>query len=227
VEDKLILNDLINIAMENNPQLQSLYSAIQADSAKIPQAGALPDPILSLNLLNLPTNSFAFDQEPMTGKQIALSQLFPFPGKLRLKEDISSEVATISAANYLEYRNQIIKDLKVGYYDLFFIDRSIEITDKNQQLLIQFADIAESKYTVGKGLQQDVLKAQVELSKMIDRLIQLKQKREVKQAHINTIINQPVNKILGKPEDPGFTSFAKTRDSLQIIAKLNRPLLIG
>ena len=121
VEDKLILNDLINIAMENNPQLQSLYSAIQADSAKIPQAGALPDPILSLNLLNLPTNSFAFDQEPMTGKQIALKQLFPFPGKLRLKEDISSEGATISAANFQEYKNQIIKDLKVGYYDLFLI----------------------------------------------------------------------------------------------------------
>ena len=113
----------------------------------------------------------------MTGKQIALKQLFPFPGKLSLKEDISSEDAFISTANYQEYRNQIIRDLKAGYFDLFFIDKSIEITDKNRQLLKEFTEIAESKYTVGKGLQQDVLKAQVELSKMIDKLIQLKQKR--------------------------------------------------
>jgi len=163
----------------------------------------------------------------MTGKQIALRQLFPFPGKLSLKEDISSEGASISAANFLEYQNQIIKDLKIGYYDLFFIDRSIEITDKNQQLLKEFTEIAESKYTVGKGLQQDVLKAQVELSKMIDKLIQLRQKRAVRQAQINTILNQPVNKLLGKPEEPGFLTLDKTLDTLQILATSNRPLLMG
>jgi outer membrane protein, heavy metal efflux system len=223
----LILDELIKAALENNPQLKSLYSATQADSARIPQEGALPDPILSLNILNLPTNSFAFDQEPMSGKQIALGQLFPFPGKLSLKEDISSKSAAISSANFREYQNQIIKDLKIGYYDLFFIDRSIEITSKNQQLLNEFTEIAESKYTVGKGLQQDVLKAQVELSKMIDRLIQLRQKREVKQAYINTILNQPVNTKLGSPEEPGFLKLNKTLDTLQIIAKANRPLLMG
>ncbi len=226
-EDILILDDLIKIAKEKNPRLRSLYSAIQVDSAKIPQAGALPDPILSLNILNLPTNSFTFDQEPMTGKQIALKQLFPFPGKLGLKEDISSEGTAISRANYQEYQNQMIKDLKIGYYDLYIVDKSIEITDKNQQLLKQFTEIAESKYKVGKGLQQDVLKAQVELSKMIDRLIQLEQKRAVKQAQINTILNQPVNMPLGTPEEPEFTMLDKTLDTLQIIAKINRPLLMG
>ena len=226
-EDVLILDQLIKVALENNPQLHSFYSATLADSARISQSGALPDPVLSLNLLNIPTNSFTFDQEPMTGKQIALKQLFPFPGKLGLKEDITSEGAAISRANYQEYRNQMIKDLKIGYYDLFLVDKSIEITGKNQQLLKQFTEIAETKYKVGKGLQQDVLKAQVELSKMIDRLIQLKQKRAVKQARINTTLNQPVKSPLGTPEEPGFPTLDITLDTLQIIAKLNRPLLMG
>ena len=203
-EDVLILDQLIQSALENNPQLKSYNSAISADSARISQSGALPDPVLSLNLLNIPTNSFAFDQEPMTGKQIALRQLFPFPGKLSLKEDISSAGVSISTANFLEYQNKIIKDVKTGYFDLFFLDKSIEISKNNQQLLKEFTAIAESKYTVGMGLQQDVLKAQVELSKMIDKLIQLEQKRDVKQAQINTILNQPANKPLGKPEEPGF-----------------------
>jgi outer membrane protein TolC len=224
-DEVLILDDLIRIAIEKNPQLQSLHSANQADSAKISQSGALTDPILSFNLLNLPTNSFAFDQEPMTGKQIALRQMFPFPGKLSLKEKISTEWAAVSQANYSEYRNQIINDLKTGYYDLFFLDKAIEITNNNQKLLREFAKIAETKYTVGKGLQQDVLKAQVEFSKMTDKLIQLQQKREVKQAQINTIINAPVNSKLGKTVEPDFLPFGNSLDSLKTITMDNRPLL--
>lgn len=226
-ENVLLLEDLVKKAIEQNPQLQSFYSATLADSAKIPQSGALPDPILSLNILNLPTNSFTFDQEPMSGKQIALKQIFPFPGKLSLKEKISREDVTISKANYNEYRNLMIKDLKVEYYDLFFIDKAIEITGKNQRLLKEYAKIAETKYAVGKGLQQDVLKAQVELSKMIDKIIQLEQKREVKQARINTILNQSVNLPLGKPVEPEFIIFEKTLDTLQNLARSNRPLLLG
>lgn len=226
-DDSLILDDLIKTALENNPQLKSFQSAIKADSAKIPQSGSLPDPVLSLSLMNLPTNSFVFDQEPMSGKQISLKQLFPFPGKLSLKEDISSQGVAISIANYQEFRNQIIRDLKISYYDLFFIDKSIKITEKNQQLLREFTDIAESRYKVGKGLQQDVLKAQVELSKMIDKLIQLQQKRVVKQAQINTILNQPVDVPLGKTSELEFSKSLGNLDSLQRLATVYRPLLKG
>jgi outer membrane protein TolC len=226
-ENVLSLDQLIKMAIEENPQLQSFHSATLADSARIPQSGALPDPILSLNLLNLPTNSFSFDQEPMTGKQIALRQLFPFPGKLSLKEKISSENAAISIANYHEYKNQLIKELKQAYYDLFFIDKSIEITKKNRRLLEKYAKIAETKYSVGKGIQQDVLKAQVEYSKMSDKLIQLEQKREVKQAQINTLINAPVNSKLGKTVEPEFFPVDENLDTLKIIASRYRPLIKG
>lgn len=223
----LDLNDLIGAALQNNPQLKSTYSTLLADSARIPQSGTLPDPVLSLSLMNLPVNSFAFDQEPMTGKQISLMQQFPFPGKLSLREDISAAQAVTSEANYREYKNKLIRDIKTGYYDLFQLDKSIEITEKNRQLMKQFTAIAESRYKVGKGLQQDVLKAQVELSKMIDKLIQLEQKRNVKQAQLNTLASQPVNTLLGKPGEPGFPRFDQDPDSLQALALVNRPMLKG
>ena len=98
VQDTVFLHQLIDEAMANNPRLQSFYLASRADSFNIPQSGALPDPMLSLNLLNLPVDNFSFDQEPMTGKQVALKQQFPFPGKLSLKQKISSEKANISQA---------------------------------------------------------------------------------------------------------------------------------
>ncbi len=226
-EEYLILEDLINEALERNPQLNSFYNVIRADSAIITQSGALPDPILSLNLLNIPTNSFAFDQEAMTGKQIALRQKFPFPGKLGLKEKISTEKAGVSNANYLEFKNQIVKDVKVNYYDLFFVNKAIETTRKNQSLIQEFVKIAETKYAVGKGLQQDVLKAQVELSKMTDKIIQLEQRRKVIQARINTLLNRPVNFELESPREPEFNAIEQNLDSLQNFATENRPFIQG
>ena len=77
----LVLSNLIKEALKNNPDLKSAESSWKSDLAKVPQAGALPDPQLSFNLMNLPVNSFDFNQEPMTSKQVALMQMFPFPGK--------------------------------------------------------------------------------------------------------------------------------------------------
>ena len=218
------LSELIKVALEKNPRIKSLYIATQADSARIEQSATLPDPVLSLSLLNLPTNSFAFDQEPMTGKQIALRQKFPFPGKLSLQKRISARGTEIAVAKYREYVNQIQRDIKLAYYDLYYLDKAIEITGRNRLLLEKFARIAQTKYAVGNGLQQDVLKAQVEFSKMKDKLIGLKQQRKVKATLINTLINAPVRTKVGKTADLHFMRITAEFDSLKIIADKHRPL---
>lgn len=224
-QDTINLDDLINEALNNNPQLKSFYNKSQADLAKIPQAGSLPDPVLSFNLMNLPVNSFDFDQEPMTGKQIGLMQKFPFPGKLSLKEKIFSESAEVSKQSYNELKNQITNDVKKSYFDLFFVNTAVKTTEKNQALVQEFVKIAETKYSVGKGLQQDVLKAQVELSKMTDKLIQLQQKREVIEARINTILNRPVETKLGNATEPSFFTLNYDFAGLKDLSLENRPLI--
>ncbi len=156
------LTDLIRELEQNNPKLQSAYHAVEASKAKIPQAGALPDPTLSINILNVPVSTLVFDQEAMTGKQIAFFQKIPFPGKLGLKEAIARENAIAAQARYEEIRNDLVKQLKSLYYRLYFVDKSIQVVDKNTGIIKQFIQIVETKYTVGKGLQQDVLRAQVE-----------------------------------------------------------------
>jgi outer membrane protein, heavy metal efflux system len=219
------LGDLVHEALENNPGLTSSYNTWRASQSAVPQAGALPDPTLSFNLLNMPVNSFDFDQEPMTGKQIALMQMFPFPGKLGLKTRIAEEGSSISEAKYNEARNQLVKNVKLAFYDLFFIDKAIQTTEKNTQIVSDFVRIAESKYTVGKGLQQDVLKAQVHLSKMTDKLITLKQKRVAAEAKMNALLNRPAGSSLGRPEEPAPPAVAKNLAQLKDLADKNRPLL--
>ncbi|RMH84633.1 MAG: TolC family protein [Calditrichaeota bacterium] len=221
----LELRELIQEALANNPDLRAAEQRWQASLARIPQAGALPDPTLSFNLLNLPTNSFVFNQEAMTGKQVALMQMFPFPGKLGIKTDIARAGAAIQKAQYEELRNQLIKNVKTTFYSLYLVDRSIDIVEKTTDALKEFVRITETRYTVGTGLQQDVLRAQVELSRMIDRSIKLRQKREALEARLNALLNRPAGSPVARTPELEFVPLSLGLDTLQALAQEYRPLL--
>ena len=184
-DNMMILNELINEALENNTELQASYHIWQASEKGEIYAGALPDPVLGFSVMNLPTDTYTFDQEPMTGKQISLMQMIPFPGKLGLKEKIAGQESYINEMSYLETKNALIEKVKSVYYELYYIDKAILKTDKNAALMRQFTRIAETRYRVGKGLQQDVLRANVEQSKISAKLIRLKQQRR----NLNTQLN--------------------------------------
>lgn len=221
----LLLDELIQKVLTQNPELQSSYESWEASKTRISQKEALPDPTLGLNMMNLPVNSFALDQEPMTGKQITLMQMFPFPGKLDLKGKIAQSDSDISLQQYQELQNQLVKKTKQAYYDLFYTDQAIVTVLNNQELLNEFVKIAETRYSVGKGLQQDVMRAQVALSKMIDKELKLRQQRESLQARINTLINEPANTPLGQPVDPGVSEWTGDLNSLVELADTSSPFL--
>ncbi len=222
----LTLDSLKNLVLKANPQVKAMHDAWKAAEEVVPQAGALPDPAISFNILNLPVNTFSFDQEPMTGKQIAFLQDIPFPGKLGLKEEIAREDVTVRQAYYQETVNQLLLNARQAYFQLFYLDRAIEITRQNAETLQQFIKIAETKYTVGKGLQQDVLRAQVEHSKMLDKLISLKQRRRAVQANLNALLNRPQQTPIRTPESLPLSEGNVTLDSLMALANANRPLFV-
>ena len=226
-DSKLILSDLIAESLENNPDLLAAYNTWQASETRIPQAGSLPDPVFSFSIANVPIDNFVFDQEPMTGKKFSLMQMFPFPGKLGLKEKIAGESSKVSQLQYEELKNQLIKEVTKVYYDIFFIDKSIETNQKNAVLIKQFTQIAETRYKVGKGLQQDVLKAHVEYSKLTDQLIILQQKREVLEAKLNMLLNREMKTQIGKPVEPTFQTENIDFIELTTLAEKNRPLLLS
>jgi len=85
----------------------------------------------------------------------------------------------------------VIADLKVAYFNFYLIDHSITILEENKKLLEQFARIAETRYRVGQGIQQDVLKAHVEISKLIDRLTVLEQRLAATEEEINSLLYRP------------------------------------
>ncbi len=195
----LLIEAAVATAVENNPSLSEMQARYEA-LAEIPsQLGTLPDPVLSLNALNLPTDTFHVGQEAMTQMQIGLSQVMPFPGKLALREG-ASEYEALAAGNSVdEMRLLLIRNTKSNWWQLFYLDRALEVVESNQDLLRQFIQVAKTKYEVGDGLQQDVLLAQLELSKLLDQKIRLQAVRRNQAIQLNVLMDTPPDKVIVLP----------------------------
>jgi cobalt-zinc-cadmium efflux system outer membrane protein len=226
------LEKLIEEAISHNPDLKAADEKVQAFGEKPPQEESLDNPRVGFGLMNLPLNSFSYTQEPMTQKQVSVIQKLPFPGKLALKGDIARKDVDIVREEFLERRNNLVMQVKTVYRNLLLIDKTIEITEKNRDLIREFVRTAETRYSVGMGIQQDVLKARVELSKMIDMLISLGQKKTSLLARLNALLYRPSDGKMTDVESGDIdslkpTEFSYTSDELEEIAVGNRPVLIG
>ncbi|MGB4781846.1 TolC family protein [Candidatus Methylomirabilis sp.] len=226
-EEMLRLQPLIQEALAVNPEIRAEGQRWDAARERPPQEGSLDDPMLNFEIENLPTNSFAFTQEDMTMKKLSVSQALPFFGKLDLRSEVAQREANAIGLAYRDKRNEIVRRVKEVFYGLYAIDRSQEIVEKNRELLREFVKIAETKYSVGKGIQQDVLKAQVELSKLLDEQIRLEQSREAAGARLNAILNRPPQTPLGRTGEVSKAELPMDLTELQTRALENRPLLKG
>lgn len=222
----LQLNKAISVALRDNPNLAKIQARYNALSQIPDQRGSLADPMLMLNAMNVPTDSFDFDQEAMTQMQVGISQAIPFPGKLSLRKKASEYDARAQGHLVNEAKQQIIWHVKHTWWQIFFIDRSLDVIKTNQDLFRQFIDVAKKKYEVGKGLQQDVLLAQLELSKLLDKDIQLKALRRNEVIKLNILMDvSPLNKVTLPLKVKEIVPVPKGEKELYKIAKSTRPIL--
>ena len=223
---RLNVDQLVDEALQNNPEISAAKIKWEVFKEKIPQSYALEDPMFGFGIINLPTN-FSFRDEDMTMKEFSISQKFPFPGKRPLMKEMASKEAEAVSAEIQGKIHQIIKDVKAAYYDLSHIYRTTEVTQRNKRILEDFAKIAETRYAVGEGIQQDVFKAHVEVSKMVDDLIMLGQRKRSMEAKLNALLNRPPETPMGEPEEVVFRKFPFTIEELQKMALEMNPTLKG
>jgi cobalt-zinc-cadmium efflux system outer membrane protein len=189
----MTVGSAVETAVRDNPNLAQIRERYKALTHIPSQVGTLPDPVISLNAMNLPVDSFNRSQEAMTQLQIGFSQEIPFPGKLSLKEEAAKHDAIAASHSVSEARLQLIVNVKRKWWQLYYLDRALETLDINKILLQQFISVARTKYETGKGLQQDVLLAQLELSKLIDQKIKLQAIRRNQAIRLNILMDCPVN----------------------------------
>lgn len=218
---------LIAEALQNNPEIQAARKEREAAQQRIAPAGALDDPMLEAGVINLPTDSFRFDREDMTMKMIGLSQRFPYPGKRGLRQDVAAREAESSGHGYQETVNRVVREIRTAYYDFYLVIESARLVEKNKAILQQFLRIAETRYSVGQSTQADVLKAQTQLSKMVEELIKLARERSMFEAELNRVLGRNASTAPPLPEAPELRAVALPLEPLLETAVRRRPQLLA
>lgn len=219
--EKLSLARLVEEMTEKNPEVKAARERWEAAKAVVPQVQTLPDPRLQLGYQRMPMT------DPLQGAMYGFGQEIPFPGKLGLKGEIARREAERFEQEYKATRLRLTAALKETYYNLHFVHESIEIVEKNKILLTQFEKTAKARYGVGQAAQQDVFRAQVEISRVLDRLAVLDQQKESLHAAINRLLNRPPAGPLGTPEEIQTTIMTIPLPELNRRAEAFSPALLA
>jgi outer membrane protein TolC len=174
----------------NNPELAGARREVDMRVARIAPAGAPPDPTLSIGYMSgfARPPFFPSSSTPDAFRRLGASQEIPFPGKLSLRSRVARADADASRWSAEDVRLSLISELKMTYFEYQFVTRSLEIVKRNRQVLDAFRQIAEARFSVGQAIQQDVLKAQLEISGLIERTTVLERQRDGLRARTNALL---------------------------------------
>lgn len=214
-------------ALANSPEIQAAEARWRAAQARPSQEGSLPDPMINTAYHNESFDRFGLGSTDFAFLRFGAEQELPFPGKLGLKEDAARAEALREGALYRGTVLNVLARLRLAYDDYFLVHKSIEIVRENKELLEKFEKTSEARYQVGEGLQQDVLKAQVEISLLLNRLLGLEQKQQGLEAMLNALLNRSPFAALGDPAPLHKVDFPYTLEKLETAARQQSPLLMA
>ncbi len=180
------LDAFVREALDHNPEVAAAGKAWEAAKARVPQAGALEDPMIGVDVERSGTTRF----DTFTDNEWMISQTVPWFGKRGLKGRVEEGMARKGEQEYRAKALEVTAMTKQAYYDLWQAQRELELNRQNQKLMEQFVDIATAKYEVGKSSQADVLKARTELSKLREAEIDVQRNVEAARAELNQQVNR-------------------------------------
>lgn len=224
LNETLYLEAVLAYAQTHNPAIRAARSRLWAARQVPPQASAYDDPMVMWDNWNTPDNLHINE----AGNNIfRLSQKIPFPGKLRLKGEIAAKEAGQRAAELGGTEIDTITQVKKAYYDLWLVYRNLQVYSRDKELVAQFAQIAERKYAVGQVSQPDVLRAQVELTRLINRVTTETLNLSKARAQLNAVLSRPPEALLGIPREPSPPVIAYSLEDLAKQTLAQRPDLIA
>jgi outer membrane protein TolC len=225
--EPLSLDSLIDEARKNSPEILAARKRYEAAKARIPQAKALDDPTLGLTFEKAPGSPFRLNKTMSEDRMLSLSQMLPWFGKLSLKGKMALVESQMFASECKNKELDIINQLKNAYYDLFMNYKEIELKEESLRFLENIANVAEAKYIVSEIAQEDVFKINLEIAKLSNDIINLKQERLAKETRLNSFLNREPESPLGIPYlEEDMVSFDKDVASLYKLTLENQPELL-
>ncbi|NKB67703.1 MAG: TolC family protein [Candidatus Latescibacteria bacterium] len=214
------LPDYRRYALLHNPALQADFARWRAALQGIAPARALPDPRFTFGY-------FVRHVETRVGPQeyrLGIAQLFPWFGQLDLRGQMETAAARAAQQRYEATKLDLVYQLEMAYYQLYYLERATAIQTGNRQLLAYLEKVAQTNYRAGRSTQADVLKIQMELGKLEDNLKSLEDSRHPSRTHFNAILNRPAAAPISIPER--LPPQPALPDQAELEARLdNHPLL--
>ena len=191
--ETLELPSLIRVAVERNPKVSAAKARWQATIEQYPQVTALPDPMFMYGY-------FLRSVETRVGPQrhrVSFSQAFPYPGTLDAAGEVVKKAIEIERVKHEQVIRDLIVELKLSYHELAYLQRAVELTRQNHELVASILTIATARYAEGKATLNDVLKAQSQLAQLEYDFILLEELQGVEHANINGVLSVPSTTPLG------------------------------
>jgi outer membrane protein TolC len=218
------LSAFVDEALAANPEIKASEARWQSFVQRVKQSGTLEDPMLMLKVQNaLVRDPLNFKRDVMTAKVIGISQTVPYFGKRTLQRESAELEAEASRWSFEERKLELRRMVKETWYQLFFVEHSLEVVHRTIAALDDLTRFTETMYGTGQGLQQDVLKAQVERSKMEEMRISLGQARRSLEANFNTLLYRPAGTAVPTLAETQLIPVNIDESELARLAEENRP----
>lgn len=177
-EGSLSLHEAEQMALQRDPMTKVFAARAEAYSEQAVADGQLPDPQLKLGTMNVPVDSFDIAQDPMTQLQIGLVQSIPPGQTLRYRREYTEALSDVEKARRTDQALQVLRDVRVRYLELYYQVKAEDILHKNRALFAELLDTTQRQYATGRDNQHEVLRAQLELSLVDDRILEVDRARE-------------------------------------------------
>jgi len=222
VSEPLRLADVLATARERNPELRAARERARAAAAIPRQVSALDDPTVGWESWNVP-NSLRVGRAD--NNIFRLSQKLPFPGKRGLAGKVAEREATVVERDADSVELDVIAEVKRTYYDLWQAHQNLLVYQRERTLLERFARTAERRYGTGDVPQTDVLRAQVELTRTVNRVTTEQLAIASAGAELNALLSRESGEPLGVPEEAPPPDLDETPAALIALALERRPEL--
>jgi cobalt-zinc-cadmium efflux system outer membrane protein len=203
-----VLNGLIDEALKNSPEIKASAARIEAARLRIPQAGSLPDPMLMAGYQNEGLNRYTYGEMQGSQWMFSATQQFLFPGKQKLKEEMTERDAESLEAMHELLKLKTVARVKELYFDLFLACKNIDLLKDKRELLARIEGLTLERYAAGKAMQQDVIMAQTEKYMLLEKEEMLQQKIRSLEAMLSAAIGRYKGSALPRPSEPVYKPFS-------------------
>ena len=225
--ERLSLVAVVADALAANPEIAAAQNRYDAARQRPAQERSLPDPMVSAgyNAAGNPLIGAGLGTEPTANVGFMVSQEIPYPGKLVLRASMASREADAEFQQIEAARLSVIARVKQAYYRLAYAYAVGDVLARNRDLLTTLLEVSENRYTVGQAAQQDVIKAQTQISILDLQAERAAQERAVREGELNALLARPPAAPFARPDDLQLTEFDESIDALVTAANERAPML--